>query len=82
VTTAAVASEALAIGLGDRSHNQVHESRPDGGAPNEDDQEIVVRLAPRALHGRAHELSVLSLVVVVQLGWMATIGYGVFYLLS
>lgn len=81
--TAARATRRPAGGLPAKQLNEaVHDSSPDEHVPEHPRDDRNVELDSRRLGSRVQGFTLLSLIVVVQLGWLATLAYALFRLVS
>jgi len=80
--SAAAGVEARARDEGlDAEPEQVQGGEPDADAPQQGHRQPEVRMPPVPLRVRVHSATVLSSVIVVQLAWLVTLGYGAYLLL-
>ncbi|HZP73784.1 MAG TPA: hypothetical protein VFA97_10455 [Gaiellaceae bacterium] len=75
-TAASAAEEIIRIGLADGEPDQVSDRRPTSEAPDHRGDEADVQGAI-PLHRRIHDVTVLSLIAVIQIAWIAALAYGV-----
>ena len=86
------AAEVLARGPIESLRDQrdhVRDAGPPGYAPDHAREQRAVQAEagvlesrPASATGRAHGMTILSLVAVAQLGWLSVLGYGLFRLLA
>jgi len=75
-STAAAAEDLGPLGLVEDEPEQVAERRPAGGAPEEAGDQADIQGA-RPVRRRVHDVTVLSLIVVTQIAWIAALAYGI-----
>lgn len=75
----AAAEEIVRSGLSDNEPDHVPECRPAGDAPEHGGQEAHVQGAI-PLRGRVHDVTVLSLIVLIQVAWLVALAYGTWLL--
>jgi hypothetical protein len=77
VTSSAAAAEDLGpFGLVEGEPDQVAERRPAAGAPEEGGDQADIQGAG-AVRRRVHDVTVLSLIVLTQIAWIAALAYGI-----
>ena len=83
MTVSPTVANELVLGLRPEGGKQVDHSAPDGDAAEHNSQEREIGLTRANPKTRwLHDRTFLSLVIAIQLGWLAALIYGVIYLLS
>ena len=79
MTTRALERRQRAVLL-ERAANEVRQPGPTDQTEQQADHEAHVRASAYLSRGRIHDVTVLSVLVAVQLGWMTALGYGLWLL--
>lgn len=77
--TAAAAENTARDGLPDDEPDDVAERAPARDAPEDRGDEFHVQ-GPLSLRGRVHDVTVLSLIVLIQVTWIGALAYGIWLL--
>lgn len=80
--TAAAPDELQLVALVDGQRDQVADAGPYGEGQNEVDEQCDVVLSAVPVRRRLHEATLVSVLVVVQLAWLTTLGYELLRLVS
>ena len=83
MTASAATVEGLSrLGLSERESNQIDQARPAGQAEEQAGDQAYVG-APRGLtRDRVHQVTILSVIAAVQLGWIVALIYGLQFLIG
>jgi hypothetical protein len=80
--TASTAAETLGVrGLG-QERDQTHGADPREETPDQADHQPVVQAVAPLVVRPIHDITVLSVITIVQLGWLTILGYVLFSLAS
>jgi hypothetical protein len=79
VTASAAAAEEIlgVLGLG-QELDQAHGAEPREETPQQSDHQAVVQPVAPLLVRPIHDITVLSVITIVQLGWLTILGYVLF----
>ncbi len=78
-TAAAAADDIVRVGLADDEPDHIAECGPTGHAPEQGGNQADVQGAI-SLRRRVHDATVLSLIVLIQIAWLAALAYGTWLL--
>jgi hypothetical protein len=83
MTASAATVEGLSrLGLPEREPNQIDQTRPAGKAEQQASDQAQVGAPSRLSRGRVHQVTILSVIAAVQLGWIVALIYGLQFLLG
>jgi hypothetical protein len=83
MTASAATVEGLPrLGLPEREPNQVDQTRPARKAEQQTGHQAQVGTSSRLIRDRVHQVTILSVIAAVQLGWIAALIYGLSLLLA
>lgn len=79
-TAAAIAEEIVCSGSAEEKLGDIHEPRPAREAPEHGRHEADVQSGVVSVRRRVHDVSILSLIALIQIAWIAALVYGAWLL--